>query len=163
MSSGQTTMLYDVGTDVDLGDPKPVGCKGKIDFLFVISRYGGMEYFQAQLLDAFPKFIDTIEAKFADFDYHIMVVDGGQEWGSPTATRTAPSSTARSARTAARSPPARTARTPSTWAIYAAASKTTRATTRLRYATTPGAPASCIPRAATRRTSCARSTGAFAT
>ncbi|MCY0992137.1 hypothetical protein OV203_33680 [Nannocystis sp. ILAH1] len=81
VSSGQTTMLYDVGTDVDLGNPKPVGCKGKIDFLFVISRGAGMEYFQAQLLDAFPKFIDTIEAKFADFDYHIMVVDGGLEWG----------------------------------------------------------------------------------
>ena len=74
-------MLYDVGTNVDLGDPKPVGCKGKIDFLFVISRGAGMEYFQAQLLDAFPKFIDTIEAKFVDFDYHIMVVDGGLEWG----------------------------------------------------------------------------------
>jgi len=29
-----------------------------------------------------PLFIDTIAAKFADFDYHIMVVDGSETWGS---------------------------------------------------------------------------------
>jgi len=80
--SSSTTLILDVGADTDLGDGKPVGCKGKIDFLFVISRYGGMSGFQEQLLDAFPKFIDTIEAKFSDFDYHIMVVDGGRVWGS---------------------------------------------------------------------------------
>ncbi len=82
--SGASTLLLDLGADVDLGDGKPVGCKGKIDFLFVISRYAGMEGFQKQLLDAFPKFIDTIEAKFADFDYHIMVVDGDADWGLNT-------------------------------------------------------------------------------
>ncbi len=75
-----TTLILDVGSDMDLGG-SPVGCQGKIDFLFVISRYGGMSGFQVQLLDAFPKFIDTIEAKFSDFDYHIMVVDGGRIWG----------------------------------------------------------------------------------
>ncbi len=79
--SSSTTLILDVGADTDLGDGKPIGCKGKIDFLFVISRYGGMSGFQEQLLDAFPKFIDTIEAKFSDFDYHIMVVDGGRVWG----------------------------------------------------------------------------------
>lgn len=73
---------FDVGTVQDFGPDKPAGCEGKIDFLFVISRYSGMAYFQTQLLDAFPKFIDTIEAKFADFDYHIMVVDGDPLWGS---------------------------------------------------------------------------------
>jgi hypothetical protein len=78
------TLILDVGSDHDLGDGKPVGCKGKIDFLFVISRYAGMEGFQKQLLDAFPKFIDTIQAKFADFDYHIMVVDGDPYWGLNT-------------------------------------------------------------------------------
>jgi hypothetical protein len=67
----------------DFGPGKPAGCDGKIDFLFVISRYGGMGYFQAQLLDAFPKFIDTIEAKFSGFDYHIMVIDADVEWGLP--------------------------------------------------------------------------------
>ena len=82
--SSSTTLILDVGADTDLGDGKPIGCKGKIDFLFVISRYGGMSGFQEQLLDAFPKFIDTIEAKFADFDYHIMVVDGGRIWGLDT-------------------------------------------------------------------------------
>ena len=80
-SSGGTTLLLDVGSREDVGPVQPPGCKGKIDFLFVISRWAGMEYFQKQLLDAFPKFIDTIEAKFADFDYHIMVVDGDADWG----------------------------------------------------------------------------------
>ncbi|MBK8260461.1 MAG: hypothetical protein IPK80_03885 [Nannocystis sp.] len=36
---------------------------------------------QEMLLAAFPGFIATIQAKFADFDYHIMVVDGDTEWG----------------------------------------------------------------------------------
>jgi hypothetical protein len=81
VDDSETTLILDVGSDMDLGDGQPVGCKGKIDFLFVISRAPGMEWFQAPLLDAFPKFIDTIEAKFADFDYHIMVVDADAEWG----------------------------------------------------------------------------------
>lgn len=80
-SSGGTTLILDVGSDQDLSDGKPVGCKGKIDFLFVISRYAGMEYFQTQLQGALPEFIATIEAKFADFDYHIMIVDGDAQWG----------------------------------------------------------------------------------
>lgn len=66
----------------DLGDLQPKGCKGKIDFLFVISRFGLMEGMQARLIEAFPYFIETIESKFADFDYHIMVVDGDETWGS---------------------------------------------------------------------------------
>ncbi len=79
---GSTTLILDVGSTVDAGDGKPAGCKGKIDFLFVISRYGGMAGVQKQLRDAFPKFIDTIESKFPNFDYHIMVVDGDDYWGS---------------------------------------------------------------------------------
>ena len=79
---GETTQpVLDVGTMPDLGDGTPVGCQGKIDLLFVISRTGLMESRQAQLVDAFPKFIETIESKFDDFDYHIMVVDGDDEWG----------------------------------------------------------------------------------
>ncbi|HRI06232.1 MAG TPA: hypothetical protein PKW35_00375, partial [Nannocystaceae bacterium] len=80
-SAGSTTLLLDVGTDKDVGDNKPPGCKGKIDFLFVIARDGTMQKVQDKLIAAFPKFIETIEAKFADFDFHIMVVDGDKEWG----------------------------------------------------------------------------------
>jgi hypothetical protein len=79
-----TTLIYDVGpdtTDSDTADTKPPGCKGKIDFLFVISRDGSMKSEQDKLIAAFPKFIETIEAKFADFDFHIMVIDGDHEWG----------------------------------------------------------------------------------
>ena len=79
---GETTLpVLDLGTMPDL-DGKPVGCKGKIDLLFVISRTGLMAGLQTQLVSAFPKFIETIESKFDDFDYHIMVVDGDDEWGT---------------------------------------------------------------------------------
>ncbi len=82
----------DLGDMPDFGIDSPIGCKGKIDFLFVISRQAKMEYRQAQLAAAFPQFIDTIQSKFADFDYHIMVVDGDGEdnngigWGNPACT-----------------------------------------------------------------------------
>ena len=76
-----TTLLLDVGSDKDVGDAKPPGCKGKIDFLFVISRDGTMKGAQEKLIAAFPKFVATIESKFADFDFHIMVVDGDPFWG----------------------------------------------------------------------------------
>ena len=80
---GETTTqpVFDLGTVPDLGDGNPVGCEGKIDLLFVISRTGLMAGRQTQLVDAFPKFIETIESKFDDFDYHIMVIDGDDEWG----------------------------------------------------------------------------------
>jgi len=84
----------DLGDMPDFGNDSPVGCKGKIDFLFVISRELNMEYRQAQLAAAFPNFIDTIQSKFDDFDYHIMVVDGDGEsennetgWGNPACTK----------------------------------------------------------------------------
>ena len=76
-----TTLLLDVGSDKDVGDAKPPGCKGKIDFLFVISRDWTMKSVQEKLISAFPKFIATIESKFADFDCHIMVIDGDPQWG----------------------------------------------------------------------------------
>ena len=81
MGGGSTTLVLDVGTNKDVGDNKPPGCKGKIDFLFVIARDGKMQLVQDKLIAAFPKFIETIEAKFANFDFHIMVVDGDKEWG----------------------------------------------------------------------------------
>jgi len=58
-----------------------MGCGGRIDFLFVISRLHTMDEVQAQLIDAFPKFIDTIASKFNDFDFHIMVAETGVQWG----------------------------------------------------------------------------------
>lgn len=74
-----TTGSLDAGTQPDF--PKaPAGCGGKIDFLFLVGRDDLMLQRQAQLATAFPHFIETIQAKFADFDYHIMVVDGDGPW-----------------------------------------------------------------------------------
>ncbi len=82
--------VRDLGGMPDFGDGSPAGCKGKIDFLFVISRNANMESRQEQLAAAFPQFIDTIKSKFADFDYHIMVVTGDDEWGNPVCTDLCP-------------------------------------------------------------------------
>jgi hypothetical protein len=56
-----------------------------------------MEGRQAQLALAVPQFIDAIETKFADFDYHIMVVDGdgedndnGEGWGNSICNEVCP-------------------------------------------------------------------------
>ncbi|MBA3545675.1 MAG: hypothetical protein H0T76_04260 [Nannocystis sp.] len=69
----------DMGMQPDFGGSL-MGCKGKIDFLFVISRTGVMWESQENFVKAFPKFIDAIRAQFDDFDVHIMVVDSSQEW-----------------------------------------------------------------------------------
>ena len=90
-ASGTTAPRLDLGDKPDLEPPQPAGCKGKIDFLFVISSGAFVEDIQEQLVDAFPKFIDTIESKFSDFDYHIMVVDGtGGWWGIPKCNEACP-------------------------------------------------------------------------
>ncbi len=80
----------DLGLVPDFGDDSPIGCEGKIDFLFVISRDGNMGYRQEQLAAAFPQFINTIKSKFADFDYHIMVVTGDDGWGHESCTEVCP-------------------------------------------------------------------------
>jgi len=49
-----------------------------------------MKEVQGKLVDAFPKFIETIEAKFSDFDYHIMVVGADEKWGKPVCTEDCP-------------------------------------------------------------------------
>ena len=74
-----TEPVRDLGDTPDFGDGAPVGCKGKIDFLFVVSRQQNMRERQDQLALAVPQFIDAIKSKFHDFDYHIMVVDGDGE------------------------------------------------------------------------------------
>mgnify|MGYP001344381718 CR=1 FL=1 len=90
-SAGSTSgPVRDLGGMPDFGNDSPVGCKGKIDFLFVVSRGPGMQYRQAQLAAAFPQFIDTIQSKFADFDYHIMVVTGDDGWGNSMCTDLCP-------------------------------------------------------------------------
>jgi hypothetical protein len=85
----------DLGAIPDFGGGAPLGCKGKIDLLFAISRHGSMSHRQAQLALAVPQFIATIESKFADFDYHIMVIDGdgpppGAWWGDATCNEVCP-------------------------------------------------------------------------
>ncbi|MBL9107204.1 MAG: hypothetical protein JNL82_40300 [Myxococcales bacterium] len=88
-----STGTFDAGVQPDFV-PSPAGCKGKIDFLFLVSRDGLMADSQAQLTAAFPQFIDTIESTFADFDYHIMVVDGdgvpGGWWGDEVCNQVCP-------------------------------------------------------------------------
>jgi hypothetical protein len=75
-----TEPLRDLGTPPDFGPDQPLGCKGKIDFLFLISRESNMQTEQKQLLASFPGFIDTIETMFPDFDTHIMVANPEGTW-----------------------------------------------------------------------------------
>jgi len=75
-SQGSTTLW-----DSDVGDTKPVGCQGKIDFLFVLSEHGTLKDYHSGLAEAFPKWIETIESKFESFDVHIMVVSSDDIWG----------------------------------------------------------------------------------
>ena len=87
-TGGSSGPLQDVGGMPDLGPLAPPGCKGKIDFLFLVSRAPTMQTAQQRIVDAFADFHATIAAKFADFDYHIMVVDGDAEWGDWTCNET---------------------------------------------------------------------------
>ncbi len=92
-SAPGSTGTFDAGVQPDFVPP-PAGCKGKIDFLFLVSRDGLMTARQAQLAAAFPEFIETIESKFVDFDYHIMVADGdgvpGGWWGDRVCNEVCP-------------------------------------------------------------------------
>jgi len=80
----------DLGVMPDFGDGGPIGCNGKIDFLFMISRDSNMQFRQEQVALAFPQFIAAIQEKFADFDYHIMVVTGDDGWGNNNCTLMCP-------------------------------------------------------------------------
>jgi hypothetical protein len=66
----------------DFGPAGPVGCQGKIDFLFVISGGEWMSTFQDRLIAAFPAFFDIIATEFADFDAHILVAGADSGWGA---------------------------------------------------------------------------------
>lgn len=89
-SSGGTTVRLDVGDGSDGGTSQPAGCKGKIDFLFVVSRapqmgepYENYGSIHDRLLASAPEFLATIKEKFADFDVHVLVTKGDNHWGSP--------------------------------------------------------------------------------
>jgi hypothetical protein len=58
----------------------PIGCQGKIDFLFVISTAGTMESHQKQLALSFPGFLASIQEHFADFDIHILSANPNGWW-----------------------------------------------------------------------------------
>ena len=86
-TSEASTTSVDTGTvseatGSDAGDGRPVGCDGKIDFLFVIAGHGEMVEHYDVIKAAYPLFIETIQERFAAFDYHIMVTDGSPHWGS---------------------------------------------------------------------------------
>jgi hypothetical protein len=78
--AASTEPLRDLGGEPDFGPAKPLGCQGKIDFLFLISRAGQMQTEQKQLLASFPDFIATIEIMFPEFDTHIMVANPEGTW-----------------------------------------------------------------------------------
>jgi hypothetical protein len=71
-----STGTFDVGVPPDFDLP-PAGCQGKIDFLFVIESWYAMKDSQDKLQASFKTFTDMIGQEFAEFDYHIMVVDTG--------------------------------------------------------------------------------------
>lgn len=64
----------------DFGPVGPEGCKGKIDFLFVLGNSGLMAPYQARLHASLDDFIKVMEGQFADFDPHVMVVETDSGW-----------------------------------------------------------------------------------
>ena len=79
-AGSSTGLLRDVGATADFGSAQPPGCKGKVDLLFLISRWVSMETEQTQLLASFPGFVGTIQEKLADFDVHIMAANPDGYW-----------------------------------------------------------------------------------
>lgn len=73
-----------MGTAPDFGSHQPVGCKGKIDFIFAISRLFTMKQEEEALLSSFDGFMKTIQEDFADFDAHIVVANVDGEWTGST-------------------------------------------------------------------------------
>ena len=64
VAASSSDAVPDMGLISDFGPPLPPGCKGKIDFLFLIARNGTISSEQAQLIASLPGFIATIEATF---------------------------------------------------------------------------------------------------
>jgi hypothetical protein len=72
-------MVWDMGMP-DFGPTQPAGCKGKIDFLFVVSSGGTMQTDQKRLKTSLPGFMDAIQAQLPDFDYHILSANTDKSW-----------------------------------------------------------------------------------
>lgn len=83
-SSTTQASVPDMGTAPDFGSHQPVGCKGKIDFIFAISRLFTMKQEEEALLSSFDGFMSTIREDFADFDAHIIVANVDGEWTGST-------------------------------------------------------------------------------
>ena len=86
-SDDPPSLRWDLGPEIP-PDPfagPPVWCAAKkVDFLFVVSRNDFMESVQTSLIQSLPGILGRIEDLFADFDFHIMVVDAdGDAWGDP--------------------------------------------------------------------------------
>ena len=71
--------VWDMGMP-DFGPTQPAGCAGKIDFLFVVSSAGTMQSKQQRLLASLPSFMDAIQARLPDFDYHILSAYTDGSW-----------------------------------------------------------------------------------
>ena len=82
-STGDTGPLWDLGSDPEPDPAAPTWCSAKkVDFLFVIPRFPGMEELQPRITASLPMILEGIDAVFADFDFHIMVIDAdGGGWG----------------------------------------------------------------------------------
>ena len=83
-ASASSAGRLDMGPPPDFGPVQPPGCKGKIDFLFLISSLGTMKTEQEQLLASLPGFLATITATFPDFDTHIMAANPLNKWAGWT-------------------------------------------------------------------------------
>ncbi|MCY0992235.1 hypothetical protein OV203_34175 [Nannocystis sp. ILAH1] len=79
-AASNSASTFDMAPPPDLDDPTPAGCKGKIDFVFVISALFTMAGEQDQLVASFPGFLDVLETKFAGFDRHIISVNTDEKW-----------------------------------------------------------------------------------
>jgi hypothetical protein len=75
-SAADSTPVFDMPIP-DGGPAVPEGCKGKIDFLFVVSADDTMTSKQERLLASFPGFMQAIEDQLPEFDVHILSADDG--------------------------------------------------------------------------------------
>ncbi len=72
-------MVWDMGMP-DFDPPQPAGCEGKIDFLFVVSSGGTMQWKQEQLVASFPGFMAAIQSQLPEFDFQILSANTDESW-----------------------------------------------------------------------------------